>query len=589
MKNRGYTLLEVLGVIVILAVLTTVVFPSLINFIKKSSDEIDEYSMKLISNAADLYIKARKDSYIEYNDNKYIIDVQDLIDEGNFPESIKKSDIENIKDKCIQVEYKGYKFNYELKDKGTCKQKVQLESICTLASDSTQTGYTAGAKYECKVDPNKDPYTFYILTTPNFIDTQVNLIMAHNINSDGTAGMTRIEKNEDNIYNLVEWSSNISNINETGPVTAMTFLHEATKRWLNAEPLNYVYEDRKYQGIPDSNTSIGYTSFISIDGIATITSRLGNVTPIGTVQEPLRARMPIYSGIEDESYEIISEKGEISKKTSTNAYLYENLYIPPHNSTLELHVHGYWTMSSYPKNSVEAWDLLSNPYIGGHIGNCSVSAINYNGVRPVISLSITNKLPNEYQQVEYIESTGSQYIEIDYVASNITNSKGIYQLMDIETGSMLFGSRTNVTENSYTFNWGGSSKPFKYYNAFYAGKADSNAMTTKEIDLNKHTFEKNGADLYIDNELISSREDMASKVFQTPHKMIVFGCNTNGTIGLHSKSKIFNLQFYDEDVLKIDLIPCYRKSDNAIGMYDTVNGKFYTNLGTGTFLKGKDI
>lgn len=35
--------------------------------------------------------------------------------------------------------------------------------------------------------------------------------------------------------------------------------------------------------------------------------------------------------------------------------------------------------------------------------------------------------------------------------------------------------------------------------------------------------------------------------------------------------------------------PCYRKSDNAIGFYDTVSENFYTNAGTGSFEKGGDI
>lgn len=56
-----------------------------------------------------------------------------------------------------------------------------------------------------------------------------------------------------------------------------------------------------------------------------------------------------------------------------------------------------------------------------------------------------------------------------------------------------------------------------------------------------------------------------------------------------SWSRLGYLQFYDEDTLMIDLIPCYRKADNVIGMYDLVNDKFYTNEGTGTFLKGKDV
>ena len=38
------------------------------------------------------------------------------------------------------------------------------------------------------------------------------------------------------------------------------------------------------------------------------------------------------------------------------------------------------------------------------------------------------------------------------------------------------------------------------------------------------------------------------------------------------------------------LIPCYRKADNEIGLYDTVNDVFYTNANSvGYFDKGSDI
>lgn len=38
-----------------------------------------------------------------------------------------------------------------------------------------------------------------------------------------------------------------------------------------------------------------------------------------------------------------------------------------------------------------------------------------------------------------------------------------------------------------------------------------------------------------------------------------------------------------------NFIPCYRRSDNVIGLYDLVENKFYTNAGTGNFLKGPDV
>ena len=46
---------------------------------------------------------------------------------------------------------------------------------------------------------------------------------------------------------------------------------------------------------------------------------------------------------------------------------------------------------------------------------------------------------------------------------------------------------------------------------------------------------------------------------------------------------IYYCKIYQNNALVRDLIPVIRNSDNVIGLYDTVNKKFYTNSGTGTF------
>ena len=194
-------------------------------------------------------------------------------------------------------------------------------------------------------------------------------------------------------------------------------------------------------------------------------------------------------------------------------------------------------------------------------------------------------LPNEYQQVEYIEGTGTQYLEIDYIASNITNSKGTYQITNMTSALMLFGSRKDGNSNGYALNWGASTTPATYFNTYYSG--GTAGLTKTQLSDGISTFEKKGRELYINAELIHTHAEVSA--FTTPYKMIVFGCNSGGTISYFAKAKIFNLQFYDNDELKVDLIPCYRKSDNEIGMYDTITGTFYINKGTGTFAKGSDI
>lgn len=53
--------------------------------------------------------------------------------------------------------------------------------------------------------------------------------------------------------------------------------------------------------------------------------------------------------------------------------------------------------------------------------------------------------------------------------------------------------------------------------------------------------------------------------------------------------KLYFLVISDGNTPMFNLLPCYRKSDGIIGMYDTISNTFFTNTGTGTFTKGADI
>jgi hypothetical protein len=51
----------------------------------------------------------------------------------------------------------------------------------------------------------------------------------------------------------------------------------------------------------------------------------------------------------------------------------------------------------------------------------------------------------------------------------------------------------------------------------------------------------------------------------------------------------FNIYNRNTSTYERQMIPCYRKSDNVIWMYDIVNWVFYTNNGSWTFTKWNDV
>ena len=46
---------------------------------------------------------------------------------------------------------------------------------------------------------------------------------------------------------------------------------------------------------------------------------------------------------------------------------------------------------------------------------------------------------------------------------------------------------------------------------------------------------------------------------------------------------------YDGNEKVREYYPCYRKSDNAVGLFDKVSNTFFPNLGSGVFTKGNDV
>ena len=72
--------------------------------------------------------------------------------------------------------------------------------------------------------------------------------------------------------------------------------------------------------------------------------------------------------------------------------------------------------------------------------------------------------------------------------------------------------------------------------------------------------------------------------------MYLFAQNYNGSARYGGARRIHYFRYWDKnDKLICDLIPCYRKSDGVIGMYDIVRRAFLINIGSGSFTKGANV
>lgn len=192
-------------------------------------------------------------------------------------------------------------------------------------------------------------------------------------------------------------------------------------------------------------------------------------------------------------------------------------------------------------------------------------------------------LPTGYTELEYLQSSGTQYIDTGFKPNHDTRviCKGC---LDVdESAQWLFGARHSASQANFGF-CTYKSKYYAYYNT--SGKAFDTSLNTSGIltvDCNKNTAEltANGMTDTVTASLT------INKTFECDYPLVLFACNTRGTISAAS-AVIYSCKIYDDGVLVRDYIPC-KNASGAAGFYDVVNGVFYPNSGSGSFIEGDEV
>jgi prepilin-type N-terminal cleavage/methylation domain-containing protein len=127
MNNKGFTLIELLAVIAIIAMLTTIITPSVTGIIKKNKVNVCESLVKSIENAANNYVSDhRYDSNITTS-TTFNITLSTLKSDGYIKNSIKNPLLEDDKEEnhlleTVEVTYNSNSktFNYKYKGSINC-------------------------------------------------------------------------------------------------------------------------------------------------------------------------------------------------------------------------------------------------------------------------------------------------------------------------------------------------------------------------------------------------------------------------------------------------------------------------------------
>ena len=183
-------------------------------------------------------------------------------------------------------------------------------------------------------------------------------------------------------------------------------------------------------------------------------------------------------------------------------------------------------------------------------------------------------IPDDYQEVEYIRFTNGSYIDTgvipkDHYSEVKFDYEGCKMLEHLFGTEGSSGSTTyyHFSTTTHSYYWGDNSN-------IHAGTWKTGPQILK--------FNGFDSSIIIENETINSR----TRLYGSTNLLIGKSKDTANFEGLIYYFKIVNNRTGE---VERNFVPVYRKSDNEIGLYDTITNKFYTNDGIGTFEKGKNV
>lgn len=201
---------------------------------------------------------------------------------------------------------------------------------------------------------------------------------------------------------------------------------------------------------------------------------------------------------------------------------------------------------------------------------------------------IWGTLPSSYQEVEYIESSWTQYI----------NTWFKYTQTTWEVKAKFIPNQLWWNYYTYRLAWAynGSNRSFIMYNAYnpahiwvwggdYSSTINVSAGTLYEVDAKILTAWTINYALNWNTHTITYSGSLATNT----RDYYLFCNNENWSASTYFIGKVYYFQMYEAWIKVRDFVPCYRKSDNVIWMYDLANDVFYTNSWSGSFTKWPDV
>ena len=195
-------------------------------------------------------------------------------------------------------------------------------------------------------------------------------------------------------------------------------------------------------------------------------------------------------------------------------------------------------------------------------------------------------LPPEYQEVEYVESTGSQFIDTGYKPNGKTTTTFKYRLLkENQNRNYVVGYCNSEAVCRFQFSPPGSGTVIGYDNWYTLSPL---AGIAKD-DFLDHTVTMGPDGLfYDDDEKPLTTFSAWNTANESRGALCIFGNRIDtGTPSNLSSIRLYYFRILENGEVKHEYVPCYLRSDaTRVGFYDTVGNAPYMITG---LVKGEDV
>lgn len=201
-------------------------------------------------------------------------------------------------------------------------------------------------------------------------------------------------------------------------------------------------------------------------------------------------------------------------------------------------------------------------------------------------------LPDEYQEVQWLRGTGTQYCETDfspfYDGNTFIGISCDLTVLSFVTSEVGIDCKVPTNNKSYGFTLSASNQ--KKLTIRYPESGKGFDLSGYEVPFDIHALLKQN--ICSVNNQIKSIETVQ---FTTSNKILIGA--SQGTFGIvprNTDTLIKRVTIYENDNIVSEIIPCTRKSDGKAGFYQTSvptgYDNFIYNLGSGSdWLVGPNV